>query len=83
MRVNVLLFGTLRQTVGQDRLTLELPAQATVSQAIRALAEEHADIARLLDARQLAFAVNLSYCHPDDPLEDGDELAVIPPVSGG
>lgn len=78
MRVQVLLFALFREQAGQARLQLELPEGSTV-----------ADAKTLLEAQfplQLTgglAAINERLAQPSDPLEDGDELAFLPPVSGG
>ena len=81
MQVRVRLFASLRETVGQDRLRLELPDGASVDTAWRRLAADHPG----LEARRrsLSAAVNRKYAAFDASLMDGDELVFIPPVSGG
>jgi molybdopterin converting factor small subunit len=58
-----------------------LPVGATGRELIRALAERNPAIGPLLDVSRLA--VNAEYVQIDAALHDGDEVAVIPPVSGG
>ena len=60
---------------------LDLPPHSTVSAAIESLASRFPDIRS--DCRGIAFAVNRSYVNSEHELSDGDELALIPPVSGG
>ncbi|GIW29430.1 MAG: molybdenum cofactor biosynthesis protein D/E [Meiothermus sp.] len=78
MRVHVLLFALFREQAGQARLQLELPEGSTV-----------ADAKALLEAQfplQLSgglAAINEQLAQPGDLLQDGDELAFLPPVSGG
>jgi len=81
MRVRVRLFASLREAVGEAAAELELRPGATAEDAWRSLVARHP----ALEARRasLAAAVNRSYCGFDAELEDGDELAFIPPVSGG
>jgi MoaE-MoaD fusion protein len=76
MKVTVRLFAILRERAGTDRLELELPEGARVADALRAV--DH-----LAGGLRLVMAVNREYAAPDDPLAAGDELALIPPVSGG
>jgi MoaE-MoaD fusion protein len=76
MVVHVRLFAALRERAGRDQLELELPDGALVSDALAAVD----DLARDLP---LVLAVNREYASPGDPLSPGDELALIPPVSGG
>ena len=66
----------LRERAGESRLTLELPDGARVRDALDELSE-------LADGLPLVMAVNREYASPDQALGPGDELALIPPVSGG
>jgi molybdopterin converting factor subunit 1 len=81
MRVNVKLFAVVRERVGVSELTLELPQGATAGEALGRLHESYGEIAAMLS--RCAVAVNRQYAGRDTVLNDGDELAVIPPVSGG
>ena len=81
MTVTVRLFAVVREKAGRSEIRLELPPGATVNSAHDALAAALPAVAHYL--ARCAFAVNQSYAAADDPLHDGDELAVIPPVSGG
>ena len=82
MTVNVRLFAILRERAGQDRIALELDAGATVDDALAALGRDPG-LAELLDRMAVAMAVNRDYASGDTELHPGDELALIPPVSGG
>ena len=81
MRVRVRLFASLREAAGCSEVELELPAKATADEAWRRLAGEFPALASR--RASLAVSVNRSYAGFDTALEDGDELAFIPPVSGG
>jgi molybdopterin converting factor subunit 1 len=76
MEVTVRLFAMLRERAGARELTLELPDGARVADALSQLG----DIAAGLP---LVMAVNREYAPEDQVLDAGDELALIPPVSGG
>ena len=80
MNVEVRLFASYREAAGVGRLLLELPEGATVRDAIARVTKEHPLVA---EGRQLVIAKNREYVTPDAPLADGDEIALIPPVSGG
>jgi MoaE-MoaD fusion protein len=76
MRVVVRLFAALRERAGSGEREVELPDDARARDVWGALA--------LGDEPQgLLYAVNREYAAPDRPLADGDEVALIPPVSGG
>src|SRR3954454_11261051 len=76
MQVTVLLFAMLRERAGTREMTIELPDGARVRDALESLG----DIASGLP---LVMAVNREYAPEDQVLDPGDELALIPPVSGG
>ena len=81
MRLAVKLFALLRDRAGVAELALDLPPGSTVSAAADRLAERFPPIAAMLP--RVAFAVNREYVPRTTELRDGDELALIPPVSGG
>jgi molybdopterin synthase catalytic subunit len=81
MNITVKMFAVLRERAGQEELPLELPENADVRAAVERVARRLPAIRDLLP--RVAFAVNRAYVKPDALLRDGDELALIPPVSGG
>ena len=81
VRIRVLFFGAARDVVDANQLELSLDAPATVSSAFKNLATRFSQLERF--GRSLLFAVNQEYATPDTQLNDDDELAVFPPVSGG
>jgi molybdopterin converting factor subunit 1 len=81
MRVRVRLFASLRETAGVSDLPLELPPGSTAEDAWGRLV---GDFPALGPRRaSLAAAVNRRYARFDTPLQEGDEVVFIPPVSGG
>src|SRR5690349_17786706 len=81
LRIRVRLFAMQRETAGMRELRLEVPLGSTVDDAWNAVV---ATVPALAPGRSsLRFAVNGEYADDDRPLEDGDEVACIPPVSGG
>jgi molybdopterin converting factor subunit 1 len=81
MRIEVLYFAILRERIRSDGETLELPPGSTVGEAVRAIAARHPELGALLP--QVQTAVNLSVVPAAQPLSDGDQLALLPPVAGG
>jgi molybdopterin converting factor subunit 1 len=79
--MTVLLFAAARDLAGADAVTVELPAGATVADLRGELARRFPALAGLL-ARS-ALAVNHDFAEEDQMLMPDDEIAVIPPVSGG
>jgi molybdenum cofactor biosynthesis protein MoaC len=82
MEVELRLFATLRERAGRDRIALELGEGATVADALAAAAREPG-LGELLAAMPVRAALNREYVGDGAPIRDGDELALIPPVSGG
>lgn len=81
MQVRVRLFASLRDAVGRAELMLDLPQGATAETAWATLVAAQPELAPRRPS--LATAVNRRYGRFDAPLADGDELAFLPPVSGG
>ena len=81
MRLSVRLFAMLRESAGTDRLEIELEEGATAEDALGRLRQ--APGLDLLERMPVRLAVNLEYAEPGTKLHSGDELALIPPVSGG
>jgi len=81
MQIRVKLFAILKDAVGAGELTLELPEPSTVESAGKALLAQAPALGNYLP--RVAFAVNREYVKPDTELHPDDELALIPPVSGG
>ncbi len=81
VRVEVLLFSVLRDRLGTDALAVALDAPATGTDLLDRLAAEHPPVDAYRSA--ICLAVNQSYVPTDTRLHDGDEVALITPVSGG
>jgi molybdopterin synthase catalytic subunit len=82
MTVRVRLFAVLRQRAGRDAVDIEVDEGATVADALDALASEPG-LAGVLDRMPVRMAVNRDYAEPETELSPDDELALVPPVSGG
>ena len=81
IRVKVLLFAQLRAGFGTDDLAASLPSGATGAGLLRWLSRRNPQVAGLREVSRLA--VNCEYVSTGHRLQDGDEVVVIPPVSGG
>ena len=79
VHVTVRCFASVRELLGAAELRVEVPSGTDVAGLKEQLAREAPDLLRL----PLAHAVNRAYAAPDRVLEDGDEVAFIPPISGG
>ena len=80
MNVQVRLFASAREAAGVGHLLLELPPGATVRDAIAGVTKLHPLVGEI---RQMVIARNRDYVGLDEPIAEGDEVALIPPVSGG
>jgi molybdopterin converting factor subunit 1 len=78
MRVNVVFFARLKREMGLERLTMELIEGADVRAVARAIEEQHP-----VKLKGCMVAVNETYATPEQILQEGDEVAFLPPVAGG
>jgi molybdopterin converting factor subunit 1 len=81
VRVTVKLFARLRDIAGAEELTRDMPAGATIGHVWRELAAEFPALTEY--ERSISTAVNLDYARMNTEVQDGDEIAFLPPVSGG
>jgi molybdopterin converting factor subunit 1 len=81
MQVTVRLFARLRELAGSGELRRELPPGATVATLWEALAAEFPSMQP--HARSVSAAVNQEFARRTTELGEGDEVAFLPPVSGG
>ena len=81
MRVTVRLFARLRDLAGSGELVRDVEGPATVQSVWRSLVAEYPAIAEY--ERSMSVAVNTDYSRMSASVNDGDEVAFMPPVSGG
>lgn len=81
MTIRIRVFASLREALGAAAFTMTLPSGTDVAGLLAHLAAQHPD-AKLGD-RRFTVAVNRVYAPPSQTLADGDEVGLIPPVSGG
>ena len=81
MRVTVRLFARLRDIAGADELTREVAPGATIGGLWKQLAQEFPELGQY--ERSISSALNADYSRMDAAIRDGDEVAFLPPVSGG
>jgi molybdopterin synthase sulfur carrier subunit len=79
--VTVKLFAIYQEAYGLPELQWMFPAQAPIDAVLDRVLTEHPQLERWRDRTRLGL--NLQFVSPDTPLEDGDEVVLIPPVSGG
>ena len=81
MKVRVLLFASFREAVGASEQTVEVEPGATVGEGWARVTADHPRLAP--HAGTAAFGVNGTYARPGERVAEGDEVAFLPPVSGG
>ncbi len=81
MRIRVLLFATYREIVGSKEVAWALDPDATVGGFLTAFLAAHPRLAP--HRNSMMVAVNLAVADPSAVLHEGDEVALLPPVSGG
>lgn len=81
MKVTLRFFAIVRERIGESERVVELPDGSRVSDLLEWIGNEFAEIAPLF--RTSMVMLNQEYVDSGEPLSDGDEIAFIPPVSGG
>ena len=81
MQVRVLFFGILKDLTGQDRDLLDLPEGALLADVVHHYQQRFPQLGQWTSS--LAMAINQEYASPASALKPGDEIAMLPPVSGG
>jgi molybdopterin converting factor subunit 1 len=81
MRVKVQLFARLREIAGGGEYDCDVPAGASVGDVWRVLSDRHAALQPFGHA--ISCALNADFARMTAPVKDGDEIAFLPPVSGG
>lgn len=79
--VTVKLFAAYQEAYGVPELILEFPPKTPVIAVLERLISEHSELNQWRDLTR--FGINLEFVEPDTFLQDGDEVVLIPPVSGG
>ena len=81
MRVTIRLFARLRDLAGSGELVRDVPGPATVQSVWRALVTEMPALSDY--ERTMSVAVNADYARMSAPVSEGDEVAFLPPETGG
>ena len=81
MRVTVRLFARLRELAGADEIDCEVPEGATVADVWERMAADHEGLGA--HRRSVSAAVNAEFARMETRVGAGDEVAFLPPVSGG
>lgn len=85
MKVTILYFAALRETLGTDRESVELPEPVKSAADLRRWLGERGGVwaEALAPGRALRMAIDRKLAEPQTPLAEGAEVAVFPPVTGG
>lgn len=81
MAITLKLFAVYQEALGVEENAIVVPKGTTVGEVCDRLIAEHPELARWKELTR--FGVNLQFVEADMPLSEGDELVLIPPVSGG
>jgi molybdopterin synthase sulfur carrier subunit len=81
IQIKVKLFAIFQEVLATDEIYILLEADTPVSQVFDRLVAQQPVLERWRSLTR--YAINLSFAAPDKILQDGDEVALIPPVSGG
>src|SRR5947209_3981174 len=81
MQIRVLFFGILKDLAGRNSEVLTLPDFATANDVLEHYRQKISSIESALPS--IAISINQEYSRPDAVLKSGDEIALLPPVSGG
>jgi molybdopterin synthase sulfur carrier subunit len=79
--ITIKLFAVYQEVYGASELVLDFPAGTTVAQVLDRLITAHPELEQWRDVTR--FGVNLRFVEADTVIEEGDEVVLIPPVSGG
>lgn len=79
--ITLKLFAAYQEVYGVSELQLTFPPNTTVSQVLERIVTEYPQLEKWQEVTK--FGVNLNFVPPDTILQDGDEVVLIPPVSGG
>ena len=79
-RIKVRFFARSQELVGKSSIDIAVAENQTVSDVLEILRSQYPNFAQI---KTYMLAINQAYCQPNSVVKDGDELAIIPPVSGG
>lgn len=80
MDIKILAFGIAKEILGATNLSVQMPGQPTVGQLKAYLCQSYPAFTKLAS---FAIALNTEYAEDEQAIQPGDEVVIIPPVSGG
>jgi molybdopterin synthase sulfur carrier subunit len=81
IQITIKLFAIFQEVFATDEMQIKLESGASVSQIFDRLVSQHPNLEQWRSLTR--YAINLNFAEPETILENGDEVALIPPVSGG
>ncbi len=81
MQITVKLFAIYQETYSTPELQWQLPEDAVAEDILNRMIAEYPSLAKWREVTR--FGINLMFVEPQTPLKNGDEVVLIPPVSGG
>ncbi len=81
MRIRLKLFATFREVVGERDIVMEVEARSTVEDIVTELLGTYPKLKVHKDS--MIYSVNKEYADSSETLSDGDEVGILPPVTGG
>lgn len=79
--ITVKLFAAYQEAYGVEEIQQQFPPETPVQAVLNRILEEHPQLEQWREVTR--FGVNLDFVSPETPLNNGDEVVLIPPVSGG
>ena len=81
IKITIKLFAKLKEDIGESKIELMLESPVKISTILDTISNDFG--VDLSNRKNYMYAKNLEYCEQSEMLQDKDELAIIPPVSGG
>ncbi len=81
IKITVKLFAAYQEAYGQPEVVFDLPAGTTVAEVCDRIRSPYPELEELKDITR--YGINLAFVDAATPVQDGDEVVLIPPVSGG
>ena len=81
--IQVKIFASLRESLGESQINLTLPVESTVETLLEKIHDTYGRDNPLLDIRQVSVAVNQQIVEFDQTIRQDDEIAIFPPITGG
>ncbi|NJK36517.1 MAG: MoaD/ThiS family protein [Oscillatoriales cyanobacterium RM1_1_9] len=79
--ITIKLFAAYQEAYGTSELTLEVPSATPVAQVLDHCIQAHPELEQWRSLTR--FGINFQFVTPETPVNNGDEVVLIPPVSGG